>query len=563
MYASNDTSNWGAAITSGSFSWDTGEPDYYKEIQFVDLGSNITARYFRLVALTEHQNNPEITTSCAAELDVSTAATGISIADTLSIVVTGSADLKVTSLPLGGPIEPYDLSWRSSDESVVRVKNGLVEGLNVGTADVIVQSYDGGFSDTCRVLVNYVAASEIVLSEDSLELGLGNFTWLTANVMPENALYRTFSWRSEDTTVATVRHGFVRAVGLGRASIIVESADGGFTDTCKVNVMLKAYNVKFTILEKTAGTPLPGAMVVFSGDTAYADQAGIVQFDSLDQGTHSLLVQSTHYQIYSQPAFNLSAHVDMDILLEPTLYNISLLVIEEERGTPVYKAIIDYAGRQAMTDPEGMALISLPYGEHPYRVSEPYFLEVRDSLIVNGDTALTISIVRLLADARFTVYGAGEARVGDALVEIGSQSILTNTLGLATFTELKVDTLYHYSISKDGFNVYAGDLLAKQDTAIKIYLAPLAIGSIEGTKGIRFYPNPAGEQLWIELGLSIGKEVALTVMDITGRKLIIKSETGIPGENRFQLDLSGLRNGAYLLSVDPGNGSHVFRLHKQ
>ena len=59
LYFSNDTSNWGSPARSGSFNWDTGLGDYYyKEEQTILLPSPLNARYFRLVALSEHQDIP-------------------------------------------------------------------------------------------------------------------------------------------------------------------------------------------------------------------------------------------------------------------------------------------------------------------------------------------------------------------------------------------------------------------------------------------------------------------------------------------------------------------------
>ena len=62
------------------------------------------------------------------------------------------------SFTLLATLEPYNateqgLNWSSSDESVVTVEDGTINALAVGTANVTVETVDGGFTATCAVTV--------------------------------------------------------------------------------------------------------------------------------------------------------------------------------------------------------------------------------------------------------------------------------------------------------------------------------------------------------------------------------------------------------------------------
>ena len=60
---------------------------------------------------------------------------------------------------------------------------------------------------------------------------------LTAEITPKDADNKKVTWTSSNEDVATVSEkGFVRAIGAGKANIVVKSEDGDKTDTCKLTI---------------------------------------------------------------------------------------------------------------------------------------------------------------------------------------------------------------------------------------------------------------------------------------------------------------------------------------
>ena len=88
--------------------------------------------------------------------------------------------------------------------------------------------------------INYVVISQnpvtgVTVQHSGKAFVGGSSLQLIANVLPTDAANKVVTWKSLNTSVATVNNaGLVTAIALGQASIVVTTDDGGFTDTCKV-----------------------------------------------------------------------------------------------------------------------------------------------------------------------------------------------------------------------------------------------------------------------------------------------------------------------------------------
>ena len=82
------------------------------------------------------------------------------------------------------------------------------------------------------------AVLSVELNKASTIIAVGGTETLTATVKPTNATTKTVTWSSSDGAVATVdSSGEITGVATGTATITVTTTDGGFTDTCTVNVI--------------------------------------------------------------------------------------------------------------------------------------------------------------------------------------------------------------------------------------------------------------------------------------------------------------------------------------
>ncbi len=127
------------------------------------------------------------------------------------------------------------LKWKSSDESVASVKNGVVTAKSVGTATITVSSR-GGVSARCVIDVA-VPVSSVAFSTEELKIDRGDSAQLSVSVFPENATHKNLSWSSDNTSVALVDEtGSVTAVGSGSAVIRAVSSNGAAAE-CRVTVV--------------------------------------------------------------------------------------------------------------------------------------------------------------------------------------------------------------------------------------------------------------------------------------------------------------------------------------
>lgn len=85
--------------------------------------------------------------------------------------------------------------------------------------------------------VEIIPVTDVTLNKFAMTLEVGDSETLTATVAPANATDKTVSWKSDNTSVATVANGQITAVKAGTANITVTAKDGNKAATCKVTVV--------------------------------------------------------------------------------------------------------------------------------------------------------------------------------------------------------------------------------------------------------------------------------------------------------------------------------------
>ena len=98
--------------------------------------------------------------------------------------------------------------------------------------DFISNAYTTGYILEIDPKVTYVT-----LNNSALQLNAGAASTLTATVLPGNAVNKTVTWSSSNSSIATVTSGgVVKGVAPGTATITVRTNDGGYTANCVVTV---------------------------------------------------------------------------------------------------------------------------------------------------------------------------------------------------------------------------------------------------------------------------------------------------------------------------------------
>lgn len=211
--------------------------------------------------------------------------------DTLSLLTGDEAVLYVyAEAEEGVALETVDLTWQSSNESVVRITGesatadendgeenvvaaGRVKALKEGSA-VVTAISEGGIALFCIVTVNNHGIKAVVLEKTLYEMQKGETLQLSWVSSPEGSVPTDFVFTSSDETIATVNaDGQVSALAQGSARIemIYTGAEVGqeVRAACLIEVTdpaLTVYSVRF---DTNGGSSLADYIAFQTGEAGH------------------------------------------------------------------------------------------------------------------------------------------------------------------------------------------------------------------------------------------------------------------------------------------------------
>ena len=182
-------------------------------------------------------------------------ATSVSLSKTLLTMYTDKTFI-LTATVLPEDADDKTVTWSSSDESIVSVKEGMLTAHAPGTATITCKANGGSnVKATCSVTVKRFVSS-ITINPSKKVAKLGENFALEATVLPADATKKTVTWSSSNTSVATVTSdGVVAAIGTGTATITATASDGSnVSGSCLVEVKKYVNQVIFDTTSKELHT---------------------------------------------------------------------------------------------------------------------------------------------------------------------------------------------------------------------------------------------------------------------------------------------------------------------
>lgn len=145
-----------------------------------------------------------------------------------------------STLTLSASVTPaefeFPITWTSSDSAKASVSEGVVTG-KAEWENIKITAKSGAVEAFATIKVEKVAVTWVELDKTEVTLAPEATETLTATVKPNNATYKTVTWSTSDSDVATVEDGVVTAVAAGTATITVTSVDDSSKKaTCTVTV---------------------------------------------------------------------------------------------------------------------------------------------------------------------------------------------------------------------------------------------------------------------------------------------------------------------------------------
>ena len=183
--------------------------------------------------------------------------------ESLSFAQSSVSVKKGNTLGLTVTVEPIELSnkkltWKSSNTEIVTVdENGVITGVNLGTATITVTSSNGKKATcTVEVVTNTIPVESIELTPSSATINVGDTIQITATINPSNATDHELVWTSSNSSVVTVdNNGVITGKSAGTATITAKTKDGKVVATSTITV-----NVP------TTPTPTPEGFKVYDND---------------------------------------------------------------------------------------------------------------------------------------------------------------------------------------------------------------------------------------------------------------------------------------------------------
>lgn len=149
----------------------------------------------------------------------------------MNIAVGESKPLEYETEPGGISIKRFTLTAGSTDVAKVD-SDGTVTGVKEGYTTVTAKC--GDVEGVCTIIVSKVPVTSVTLDKTELNFSTPTGTaTLTATVSPDNATYKTVTWKTSDASVATVSSEGVVTIKKYGNTTITATADGK-SATCLV-----------------------------------------------------------------------------------------------------------------------------------------------------------------------------------------------------------------------------------------------------------------------------------------------------------------------------------------
>jgi hypothetical protein len=120
------------------------------------------------------------------------------------------------------------------------------------------------------------------------------------------------------------------------------------------------------------------------------------------------------------------------------------------------------------------------------------------------------------------------------------------------------EVIQSYIGSGDIVNVFNNTWQNEKDDCIESL--PSAVEDIRALESITLQPNPASDYINIEFSLSEPSDIALEVLDLSGKSILRRSvRTFAAGENMETLDVSEFASGTYFVRLTQQNAVNTMK----
>ncbi len=303
-----------------------------------------------------------------------------------------------------------------------------------------------------------------------------------------------------------------------------------------------SFQVRVILTDIHTGSHITDGNVDFGSFMMSTDDSGEAIYTGIKFATYVVtctapgyLPSSTPMSIFSDTTIHIS-------LSHKILADTWLTIVDRVTGVPLNRAVLTLESQVLLTNITGIVHIEdLPHGTFSFKIEHNEYFPLSDSIIIQGDTSLVISLTKKLANICFELIDLTHP-VENALVSFNNWCFYSKSNGKVLFLNQQSRKDYEYFIEKEGYQTITGSLYLEIDTLIRIFFTPATTLKNISCMDYRIYPNPVKEMLNIT---SSGEKGNMSLIDLNGKVML--SGILLKGDQSF--DLTGMHAGIYLLQI--------------
>jgi hypothetical protein len=310
---------------------------------------------------------------------------------------------------------------------------------------------------------------------------------------------------------------------------------------------IRNFNVNIVVKDSKSNEPVQDCMVKIYDEVCLTDENGLAAFDSIPE-IFGLAVENELYIPFDIKQYVIYSDTTLTIFLSSRTFNVTFNVCDQYTLDALSGVNITFNGETATTGTSGELMFVVNGGKHAYSVVKTSFQEVTGTLDIRSDTSFQFDLVQILAEIKFRLK-EGTAPLNNALIILNEDSIVTNSLGIALFTQLPVPAEYSFVITKSSFIPREGDIFLIRDTTIDLSMEKTNSTDkfITAESSVRIWPNPVKDILFCTFP-AVEKDRKIWITDIYGRVLFNQDVKG----NTFTLNVREYPSGIYIMHSKQG-----------
>ncbi len=334
------------------------------------------------------------------------------------------------------------------------------------------------------------------------------------------------------------------------AKVVDKSGYSSKSEEVNVEILPADFKISIGVKDSLTGEAVPGAVIKIGEELQSTAENGLAVFPEVS-GLFDIVINHQGYKTKLVDQLSIYSDTTLIFYLSPKKFEVSFIVQDLTSGNFLGSAGVIFNSVQQTTDLSGETLYSMYRGDYNFEVSKIRYMSESETVTVISDTTFYVLLVQTEAEIKFVLKN-GETPVNKATIVVNDDTLVTSGLGIARY-QGDVNTIYNYSVEKDGYYVINGSLILKNDTTVNIQMVLTDADLISKNSEVKIWPNPVTEKLYFETG-NIYKQVE--IYSLKGTKMKIENINS--GQMNF-ISLKKITPGMYFFKVTFADDSSVVK----